>query len=468
MTRKPILLLLLIVLSASLSAAPAQAQSAIRVADSRAELDFPNSARFSAEVQSGSEITEVVLEYGTNAITCGSVVAKAFPIFSPAASVEVEWTWEMLQSGSLPPGARIWWRWQATDSSGATYESPVQEITWLDSLHDWQTISGGNVNLHYYEGGQSFGQELHEAATAALARLVRDVGITVERPADLYIYADTQDMQDAILYEPSWTGGQAFPDYDIVIIGINPDILEWGKRTEAHELTHVLVGHLTFSCLGFVPTWLNEGLAMYGEGGLEDYQQSLFDQAVASDAFPTLRSLGGGFSEESERANLSYSMSFSVVDFMIQEHGRQKMTALLQELKAGATADEALKAVYGLDVDELDAAWRASIGAPPRSGGAEPTPMPTPTSVPTIMPISGMPASPPTPIVRPTPAGVAPTQDSPPATAAPVPSLAERWGLSSEVLLYFGVGLLCVVLGLALILGPVLVTVRKRHNRREP
>ena len=82
-------------------------------------------------------------------------------------------------------------------------------------------------------------------------------------------------MRDAVLYEPGWTGGLAYPDHNIVIIGITPDQMDWGKRTQAHELTHVLVGQLTFSCLGDMPTWLNEGLAMYGEGGPEAESASI-------------------------------------------------------------------------------------------------------------------------------------------------------------------------------------------------
>ncbi len=61
-----------------------------------------------------------------------------------------------------------------------------------------------------------------------------------------------------------------------MIIGIAPADVEWGKRTEAHELTHVLVGDFTFTCLGSMPTWLVEGLAVYGEGGPEPSESQLF------------------------------------------------------------------------------------------------------------------------------------------------------------------------------------------------
>ena len=82
-----------------------------------------------------------------------------------------------------------------------------------------------------------------------------------DQPIDLYIYANNQDMQDAVLYEPSWTGGLAFPEHNIVIMGLPDTPSDWEQRAIVHEITHVLVGHLTFSCLGVVPTWLNEGLA---------------------------------------------------------------------------------------------------------------------------------------------------------------------------------------------------------------
>jgi hypothetical protein len=162
-------------------------------------------------------------------------------------------------------------------------------------------------------------------------------------------------------------------------------------------------------------------------------------------------------------------MSFSVVDFLIHEYGRQQMTDLLLQLQGGATQDDALQAVYGLNVDGLEAAWRASIGAAARAGASEPTPVPTPTAVPTIVPISGVPASPATPIARPTQAAPAPTQPAPTASQAPAaagPSWVEDLGIG-RVLAYAGLALLCVLIGLVIVLGPVLVTVRRRHNRRQ-
>jgi hypothetical protein len=167
--------------------------------------------------------------------------------------------------------------------------------------------------------------------------------------------------------------------------------MEWGKDAIVHELTHVLVGHLTFSCLGDVPTWLNEGLAVYSEGGLDSASQQQLDDAIKNDTLLTIRSLSGGFSEVADKAYLSYSESYSIVKFLIETYGQDKMTSLLVALRDGLTIDEALTKTYGFNVDGLEDAWRKAIGAQPRPVDAQPTAQPTPTFVPTIVPVGGVP-----------------------------------------------------------------------------
>ena len=373
------------------------------VTNDQTTLNFPNSIIFRAIIESSAPITSVVLEYGTNELTCGTVVAKAFPQFTPDTTVNVEWTWEMKQSGSLPPGAIIWWRWRYTDESGDEYISDQKTLTWLDSKHNWQTVTSGLINLHWYSGDQDFAQDLLNAAETGLARLQNDAGLQAENPIHLYIYADTDEMKDAILYEPSWTGGMAFSEHDIVIIGISQRDLEWGRTTIAHELTHVLVGHLTFSCLGDVPTWLNEGLAVYSEGGLDPGSGDQLNEAISSDQLLTVRSLSSGFSEVPSRAYLSYSQSYSIVKYLIDTYGQDKMNSLLTNLRDGTTIDDSLMKVYGFDIAGLEEAWRQAIGAAPKTSSVQPTAQPTPTLVPTYVPYAGAPlAVTPTPFAFPT------------------------------------------------------------------
>jgi hypothetical protein len=230
------------------------------------------------------------------------------------------------------------------------------------------------------------------SASSALEDLHRTTGIRPQTPIDLYIYANNDDMQNAVLYEPGWTGGQAYPTRNIVIIGIAPEDMEWGKRTLAHELTHVLVGHLAFTCLGDVPTWLNEGIAVYAEGVPEQATVEQLQQAVEDDTLISVRALSGGFSEHPGRADLSYAQSWSLVNFLVKEHGQDKLLALFGALRDGLTIEDALRSTYEFGLEGLERNWRGALKARPRQDTpAAPTPTQLRTPVPTYPPIVAAP-----------------------------------------------------------------------------
>jgi hypothetical protein len=439
-----------------LTVTPAFASPALSGTTNEIILNFPESAIFRASFTSNVDISSVVLEYGNEQQTCGEVVAKAFPQFTPGKTVDAEWTWEMRQSGSLPPGAQLWWRWRVTDSNGQETVTETQTTTWLDDIHAWEMMNNGEfIRLHWYEGDQTFATDLAKAAYNGLLFNETQSGLKAGEPIDIYIYASTDDLREAILYEPSWTGGQAFPDENIVILGISPYDLEWGRDAIVHELTHVLVGHLTFSCLGDVPTWLNEGLAVYSEGELDPASQRQLDDAIRDNTLITVRSLSSGFSEVADKAYLSYSQSYSITKFLIETHGQQKLTSLLVSLRNGMTIDEALMQTYGFNTDGLENAWRQAIGAQPPSVSAQPTVQPIPTFVPTIVPVGGQVSS----VLQTTPTPV-PTssfsQQTPEAPARTGPPLA-----LTMILL----GMCCIFL--VLIGVVVLGFVVRSQNRKE-
>ena len=431
------------------------ASSSTKITGDQPTFNFPDSITFRATIESSAPITSVILEYGTDQLTCGSVIAKAFPQFTPNTTVNAEWTWEMKQSGSLPPGASLWWRWRYIDEDGTENVSEKKTLTWLDSEHDWQTVTSGFINLHWYSGDQTFAEDLLNAALTGLARLKNDAGLQPDQPIHLYIYANTEDMKDAILYEPSWTGGLAYPEHNVVIIGISQRDLDWGRTTIVHELTHVLVGHLTFSCLGGVPTWLNEGLAVYSEGKLDPSAEAQLNEAIQNDQLLSVRSLSSGFSEVPSRAYLSYSQSYSIVKFLIETYGQEKMNSLLITLRDGTTVDDALLQVYGFDIDGLENAWREAVGAKLQTAFAQPTVQPTPTFVPTYVPFAGAPlAMTPTPYVIPTSSGA----ESPPQSGGP------------PIALSIILAAVCCVLGLligVLALGVYLASEKRKGDTNE-
>ena len=433
---------------------PAQSAFALPRADvtnNQVTFSFPNTATFSATLTSAANITSVTLEYGDKQQTCGDVIAKAYPHITPGKTVQAEWTWDMRQSGSLPPGTSIWWRWLYTDETGTEFSSEIETATWLDKVHDWQTITSGDLRLHWYGNDKSFAQTMLDAGVEGLRRNKEQAGLVTDAPVDLYVYPNYDDMKAAILYEPSWTGGMAFPEYNILIMGISGSDATWDQNTVIHELTHILIGHFTFSCIGSVPTWLNEGLAMFSEGKLAADMQAQLDKAIHDDTLLTVRSLNGGFSELPDKANLSYSQSQSIVSFLIGKYGQEKLTQLLAALRDAKPIDDALQEVYGFDTDGLEDAWRQSVGAAPRAVSAQPTSQPAPTFVPTYVPVSGAPLA-----VTPTPYAI-PTSS----ITGAVPAT------STTTFKLLTVALVCICLVILLIFGVVVLGIIVRRQNQK-
>jgi hypothetical protein len=121
---------------------------------------------------------------------------------------------------------------------------------------------------------------------------------------------------------------------------------------------------MTYNPYNGLPTWLDEGLAMYAEGALEASFASSLGRAITTDSLISVRSLASPFSAISGLAIQSYAESFSIVEFLISQYGQDKMLTLLNTFQEGSGWDSALVKVYGFDMDGLEARWRTSIGVP--------------------------------------------------------------------------------------------------------
>jgi hypothetical protein len=213
----------------------------------------------------------------------------------------------------------------------------------------------------------------------------------------IFIYGSSEEMREAVLYIQDWAGGVAFSEYNIILIGVLPSVAQdWGRSTVRHELAHLVVGQFGRSCVGGSrPNWLSEGLAVFAEGELQtDFARAL-EKAMRDNDFAPVRSLNGAFPAQDEEASIAYAQSYSVVAYMLAEYGQEKMQELLLTLAQGKGYDEALEQVYGLNVDGLELAWRAQIGAPDRRIPPTPTPI-IAANIPTVVPF-GAPRNVPTP-----------------------------------------------------------------------
>jgi len=234
-----------------------------------------------------------------------------------------------------------------------------------DDAYTWRSVTRKSVTVTWSQGSQAFGAQLLDQAIGSLDRLNRQMGVRPVGPVQLIIYPSAAEVRDALVNVPEWTGGVAYPEYGLTVIGIAPGENSWAATVIPHELTHLVVGTLVFNCRGIsLPTWLNEGLAVVAQGPASTDDLASLSEALQGGELPSLRSLANGFQADATAANLSYTRSGQVVRYLIDTFGADHLTQLLATMQSGSPIDAALGQVYGLDTDGLDSAWRVSHGAP--------------------------------------------------------------------------------------------------------
>ena len=358
---KKLVFLVVVLCLINLLTPPVSAQSGIEVTNSVAEVNFPSDVTFKVSAQSSVPITEIHLRYAVEILSFADVTAEASVAVTPGTTVDTEWKWDMRYVGGLPPGTVIDYYWVFTDSSGNTVKSARQQVTFDDARFSWQTIKSGLITVYWYEGSQSFGQEIMTAAQDAVARLSTDTGAYLKEPVRLYIYASTADLQSSMIYPQEWTGGVTFAPYSCIAIGISTLNLSWGKRAIAHELTHLVTHQMTLNPYNEIPVWLDEGLSMVNEGPIQLQFTAALGDAISKHTLFTVQTLASPFSAYSDLAILSYAESYSIVNYLIQTFGSDKMLQFLETFRQGSTYDSALQKVYSFDTKGLNTAWQASL-----------------------------------------------------------------------------------------------------------
>jgi hypothetical protein len=401
------------------------------------ELDFPSSITFSIRAENPQGIAKVTLIYGTDAQLCLAGDTRHDIPVQGDPQIDTSWTWDLAHSGTLPPGVEVHWQWEIVDSDGGSRLTDRKTLVISDPDYTWHTVTAGDLRVDYTDGASSFGQMVTNTAASSLRKISRQIGVAVPTGIHIVVYPSAQDLVNATVGMPDWIGGVAFPEYNVVLMGIAPEETAWAAHVIPHELTHLIVHRRILNCQGAtLPTWLDEGLAVASEGPAPADSEELVTDALTKENAPALVQLKAGFPGSAATVSEEYAQSGLVAQWLLASYGPEKMDALLESIHSGVLIDDAFQQIYGKDTGGLDAGWRTSLGFTVEPSGPQEQATQVEAVIPTLAlesPLGGH--------VTPAHTAVAvtlPTSEAPVAT--PAPQVTQSSTSSPGIPIFFIVG----------------------------
>ena len=190
-----------------------------------------------------------------------------------------------------------------------------------------------------------------------LERAYRELGIKSggmypPAPIQVSVY-DAQDFEKATLL-----GDHVGAVYDgkirVPIRDKSGQLLSEEELTRRlyHEYTHVIVRYWAGNN---VPWWFNEGLAETFSNDVSDSDKELLKEANAQGLLFPLASLEQAQLKklDPDALNLAYKQAHATVDFLWRKYGQRGIGAMMDNVRAGISAEESLIASYRLNYELL-------------------------------------------------------------------------------------------------------------------
>ncbi|MGE5249856.1 MAG: peptidase MA family metallohydrolase, partial [Bacteroidota bacterium] len=269
----------LLVMAALLSgrAGTASAQESLDVQDVRVEYNFGRQINFLARLPLPSGITQASVLFRRSDEEITHVGALA---------LEPDGTARFTYDASLnliPPFSNIVFWFQAAFSDHSSRTSPVFYFRYDDNRFAWQKASDGFLSVHWYDGGDAFGQQALDSARQGASAIGALLGLALDAPVEIYVYASGEDLQGAL--RPGgkeWIGGHADPALGAAMVSVPPGEAQAIQMQAEipHELAHVLLYRSIGQGYERLPAWLSEGIASF----VEAYPKPDYASALASAA----------------------------------------------------------------------------------------------------------------------------------------------------------------------------------------
>ena len=331
--------------------------------------EFPQFLRFRLDASAPREVVDVSLRY---AVTGSGSRAFAKPeTFEPGVDVRVEVSVPTGVRGFIPVGSEFVYHWELTLDDGTILESDSAVYFYLPPDKEWRRVANEFMVIHYQPGFEASARAFLAAAERTYERMGALLRTELEVvPVNTVLFGSEREIEEA---QPSRSAAYDAATFlcgtqvaDNVLFTIDRACGTGDSAdTLRHEFTHILTKAAGESALGKVPSWLDEGAAVYSQTEPGAGYVNAFRAAVARDALLPFSRMAAGNHDPSE-VGLFYGQSYEMVRFLLDRGGEEGFARLFAVIKQGNRYDAAIETVYGFDFAGFETAFREAHGLPPR------------------------------------------------------------------------------------------------------
>ncbi|HVZ80888.1 MAG TPA: BamA/TamA family outer membrane protein [bacterium] len=233
--------------------------------------------------------------------------------------------------------------------------------------HHWKVIETPHFLVHYYEPCEELGKTAARDAEKAFQGTCQAFDFVPKNRIPLYIYATPLEFEETnitpqVLEEG--VGGFTEVFKNRIAVPMDGSYHEFEKVLH-HELTHAFQYDLIYGegwrsvnlfKAVFVPTWMMEGMAEWNAQHLDAQGEMVLRDAILNDKIIPLN-LMDSF-EHFPQVYTAYKESQSILDYIDQIYGYDKVGQLFKRMAANQPPDAACKALLGIGLMDLYDQWR--------------------------------------------------------------------------------------------------------------
>ena len=184
-------------------------------------------------------------------------------------------------------------------------------------------------------------------------KITDDLNTRLNEKTKVYVYPDIKQLHKAMGDENLIDNiiGCSFDNKIEIVSPLNPGSVHNYSSVEqavVHEFVHVVVANINNT--QEIPMWLNEGIAVYESGQMNDNMKKFITDKVIKNDIPSLKSLNENFDLEKG----SYPFSCTIVEYVIKTYGYEKLNFIIKK-------PDNIENILGISSNEFEEGWKLYV-----------------------------------------------------------------------------------------------------------